>query len=61
MALFGGTKQTTRGRRSSRLVATGKRIKGTWIIESSLPPKPKRVRKSDAILVTENRRVRTLH
>ena len=60
MAIF-GNKQNTSKRRSSRLVATGKRIKGSWIMESALPPKAKRSRRADAILVTENRRVRTLH
>ncbi len=60
MAMF-GSKQKDSSKRRARLVATGKRVKGTWIMESTLPVKARRSRRNDAILVTENRRVRTLH
>ena len=48
-------------RRSTRVVATGKRVKGTWIMESLLSPKAGRNRSASSVLVGENRRVRTLH
>lgn len=60
MALFskkgGGSKRSRR-----RLVVTGKRIKGSWSMESVLPLEAKRSREGSAPLRTENRRVRTLH
>ncbi|RMD85032.1 MAG: hypothetical protein D6815_02845 [Candidatus Dadabacteria bacterium] len=60
MAFFSG-KQKAPSKRRARLVATGKRVKGTWIMESTLPVKARRSRRCDAIIVGENRRVRTLH
>jgi hypothetical protein len=44
-----------------RVVATGKRIKGTWVMESLLSPKPRRSKSRTSTLAGENRRVRTLH
>jgi len=59
MALFAKKAETKSG--ETRLVATGKRVKGTWMMESRLPIKAKRGRQSGQIMERENRRVRTLH
>jgi len=60
MAFFtkknGGSK-----RRSGKVVATGKRMGGTWTMESNVKPSTRRGKRGDSILQTENRRVRTLH
>jgi hypothetical protein len=57
MAIFG---KQTKGER--KLVATGKRQKGVWTMESKIAPKAKRAtRSASAVLDQENRRVRTLH
>jgi hypothetical protein len=48
-------------RKTTRVVATGKRVKGTWIMESLLSPRSGRSRSGSSVLVGENRRVRTLH
>jgi hypothetical protein len=58
MGLF-SAKQSKR--RASRVVATGKRVKGTWVMESRLSPKPTARRTATSVLSGENRRVRTLH
>lgn len=60
MALF-SKKNVGSKRRGSKVVVTGKRIKGTWVMESNIAPKTRRGKRSDVILETENRRVRTLH
>jgi hypothetical protein len=60
MALF-SKKDNGSKRGGGKVVVTGKRIKGTWMMESNLAPKTRRGRRSDVILDTENRRVRTLH
>ncbi|TFH24458.1 MAG: hypothetical protein E4H03_03605 [Myxococcales bacterium] len=60
MALF-SKKDNGSKRGGGKVVVTGKRIKGTWVMESTLAPKPRRGKRSDVILETENRRVRTLH
>jgi len=44
-----------------KVVVTGKRINGTWVMESSLPPNRKRVKNGDAILQSENNPIRTIH
>ena len=47
---------------AGKLVVTGKRVRGTWMIESTLPAKAKRSARDPGLLVDgENRRVRTLH
>ncbi|MFP6625961.1 MAG: hypothetical protein VCA74_02730 [Deltaproteobacteria bacterium] len=61
MSLFGKTStKSVRGR--SRVVVTGKRINGSWTMESRLPlaSRISRATSADA-LGNENRRVRTLH
>jgi hypothetical protein len=61
MAIF--AKQTTGQTKGGRkLVATGKRQKGVWTMESKVEPKAKRsARGGSAIVRQENSRVRTLH
>lgn len=57
MKLFSREKQS-----AGKLVVTGKRVRGTWMIESMLPAKAKRSSRDPGLLVDgENRRVRTLH
>jgi hypothetical protein len=60
MGLF-SSKAKGSNRRAAHVVATGKRVKGAWTMESSLSPKPSRHRSSQSVLADENRRVRTLH
>jgi hypothetical protein len=60
MGLF-SSKAKSSSRRAARVVATGKRVKGTWIMESRLSPKPSTRRSGASVLAGENRRVRTLH
>ena len=45
----------------TRLVLTGKRVEGTWVMESKLPVRVRRSDLNDAVVVADNRRVRTLH
>lgn len=61
MGLFSSKASKPSDRRAARVVATGKRVKGTWVMESRLSPKPSRRRTSQSVLSGENRRVRTLH
>ena len=60
MSLFSKRNRSSKGS-NSRLVVTGKRVNGTWIMESSLPATSKRNKKTGAIMRTDNNRVRTLH
>lgn len=60
MALFSRRSSDSK-RRGAKVVVTGKRINGTWVMESNLPPRTKRGKPSDVILETENRRARTIH
>lgn len=58
MKLFDGD-QKKAGR---KVVVTGKRVRGTWMIESRLPAKAKRSKRDPGLMLdSENRRVRTLH
>jgi len=60
MAFF-SKKDSGSKRRSGKVVATAKRIGGTWIMESNVKPSPRRGKRSNVILQAENHRVRTLH
>ncbi|MFT4570428.1 MAG: hypothetical protein ACI8TX_000567 [Hyphomicrobiaceae bacterium] len=60
MSLFRKSAKTEDSK-SSRVVVTGKRLKGSWIMESTLEPKARRSAHDPSVLVAENRRVRTLH
>ena len=59
MRLFSKAAKSNRG--AARVVATGKRVKGTWMMESRLSPKPAKRTSNQSVLAGENRRVRTLH
>lgn len=61
MGLFTGGKSKTGKARATRVVATGKRVKGSWVMESLLSPKAQPTKTGHSNLVGENRRVRTLH
>ncbi len=47
--------------RSTRVVVTGKRIKGTWMMESKLTPQRRTRGQAQTALPATNQRVRTLH
>ena len=46
---------------SKKLVFSGKRLEGTWIMETSLPVQVRKSALNSGIVVADNRRVRTLH
>jgi hypothetical protein len=46
---------------SKRVVFTGKRVQGTWSLESALPSWPRRAATTQTVAPRENTRVRTLH
>ncbi len=48
-------------KRNVRVVLTGKRVSGTWSMESKLEPKIARSSINQNVVVSENRCVRTLH
>jgi len=59
MGWISNNKKTTS--RTTRVVVTGKRVKGTWMMESKLTPQRRTRRHAQNALPAENRRVRTLH
>lgn len=63
MGLITNTKKETSRttRRSTRVVVTGKRINGTWIMESKIAPQRRAGNQAQTALPATNRRVRTLH
>jgi hypothetical protein len=46
---------------SKKLVFSGKRLQGTWIMETNLPVPTRRSALNQDVVVSDNRRVRTLH
>ncbi len=62
MSLTTNKTKTPNTASKTRVVATGKRLKGTWIMESKLEP-GRRLRRSDDQTAQpgRNQRVRTLH
>jgi hypothetical protein len=42
-------------------VFTGKRVEGTWSLETALPAAARASKKGNTMMGTENQRVRTLH
>jgi hypothetical protein len=46
---------------SKKLVFSGKRLEGTWIMETNLPVPVRRSAMNAGVVVADNRRVRTLH
>ncbi len=57
----GSSKKSTTAATTTRVVLTGKRIKGTWSMESRLTPKIRRSSSNEGVVIAENRYVRTLH
>jgi hypothetical protein len=62
MSLF-RTKNETSSKADStqKLVFSGKRQEGTWVMETSLPVPVRRSALNAGMVVADNRRVRTLH
>jgi hypothetical protein len=46
---------------SKKLVFSGKRLDGTWIMETQLPVPVRRSAMNASVVIADNRRVRTLH
>jgi hypothetical protein len=46
---------------SKKLVFSGKRLQGTWIMETRLAVPVRRSPLNEGVVVADNRRVRTLH
>ena len=46
---------------SRKLVFSGKRVEGTWTMETQLNVPVRRSAVHDGLMVSDNRRVRTLH
>ena len=46
---------------SQKLVFSGKRVEGTWIMETNLPVPVRRSALNSGVVVSDNRRIRTLH
>jgi hypothetical protein len=46
---------------STKLVFSGKRVEGTWIMETQLAVPVRRSAMNANVVVADNRRVRTLH
>jgi len=62
MNLFRSTKTKSSTTADSRkLVFSGKRLQGTWIMETTLPVSVRRSAVNAGMVVADNRRVRTLH
>ena len=56
------TKNPTNAKTTSKkLVFSGKRLEGTWIMETQLPVPVRRSAMNSGVVVADNRRVRTLH
>jgi len=60
MALFSRKDNGSKGR-DDKVVVTGKRVDGIWMMESTLRVRPGRARRSGGTLQTRNRSVRTVH
>ena len=62
MSFFRSTKTETSNKADSKkLVFSGKRLRGTWIMETNLPVPIRRSTLNEGVMVADNRRVRTLH
>ncbi len=61
MTLFGADKREKVGKRERRVVVTGKRVAGTWTMESKIAPPVQRSASNEGVVIAPNRRVRTLH
>ncbi|MFN2427644.1 MAG: hypothetical protein ABR587_14485 [Candidatus Binatia bacterium] len=61
MSLIRTKNETTAKAESKKLVFSGKRLQGTWIMETKLDVPVRRSALNSGVVVAENRRVRTLH
>jgi len=61
MSLSRNKNETATRTESKKLVFSGKRVQGTWMMETSLPVPVRRSALNQSIVVSDNRRVRTLH
>lgn len=55
------TRKATPKTDSKKLVFSGKRVEGTWIMETTLPVQVRRSPLNSGVVIADNRRVRTLH
>ena len=55
------TKKSSSRNNDARVVFTGKRVEGTWSLESALPATSRASKKNNAMMRTDNQRSRTLH
>ena len=61
MSLSRNKNETPSKADSKKLVFSGKRQRGTWIMETNLPVPVRRSALNHDVIVSDNRRVRTLH
>lgn len=61
MSLFRTKNETAPKNDSRKLVFSGKRLEGTWVMETNLPVPVRRSALNSGVVVADNRRVRTLH
>lgn len=61
MSLIRTKNETTPKSDSKKLVFSGKRLQGTWIMETKLDVPVRRSALNSGVVVADNRRVRTLH
>jgi hypothetical protein len=61
MSLFRTKTETSPKTDARKVVFTGKRIEGTWVMETNLAVPVRRSALHGNIVVADNRRVRTLH
>jgi hypothetical protein len=61
MSLFRNKNDAAPKTDSRKLVFSGKRLQGTWIMETNLAVPVRRSEMNAGVVVADNRRVRTLH
>jgi hypothetical protein len=61
MSLIRTKNETPAKADSKKLVFSGKRLQGTWIMETNLAVPVRRSALNSGVVVADNRRVRTLH
>lgn len=61
MSMFRSKNPKSSNAESKKLVFSGKRLEGTWIMETQLPVPVRRSEMNSGVVVADNRRVRTLH
>lgn len=61
MSILRNKTESTPKADSKKLVFSGKRLSGTWIMETNLKVPVRRSALNSGVVVADNRRVRTLH